>query len=63
MRNGKIIDALTSIDIQELLKPRGKMIEIYEGVNYGENFQTSPLRKVLQKLFALGQKIKTKETI
>ena len=32
------------------------MIEIYEGVIYGENFTISPYRKVIEKLFALRQK-------
>ena len=37
MRNGYIIDYLTSVDIQELVKIGGKTIEIYEGVIYREN--------------------------
>ena len=32
MRNGYIIDTLTSADIQEIVKNGGKVIEIYEGV-------------------------------
>ena len=32
MRNGYIIDTLTSVDIQEIVKIGGKLIEIYEGV-------------------------------
>ena len=31
MRNGYIIDTLTSVDIQEIVKIGGKVIEIYEG--------------------------------
>ena len=38
MRNGYIIDTLTSVDIQEIIKIGGKVIEIYEGVIYRENF-------------------------
>ena len=34
MRNGYIIDTLTSVDIQEIVKVGGKVIEIYEGVIY-----------------------------
>ena len=34
------------------------MIEIYEGVNYRENFKISSFRKVIEKLFALGKKCK-----
>ena len=58
MRNGYIIDTLTSVDIQEIVKIGGKVIEIYEGVIYRENFKVSPFRKVIEKLFALRQKYK-----
>ena len=58
MRNGYIIDTLTSVDIQEIVKVGAKVIEIYEGVIYRENFKISPFRKVIEKLFALRQKYK-----
>ena len=58
MRNGYIVDTLTSVDIQEIVKIGGKVIEIYEGVIYRENFKLSPFRKVIEKLFALRQKYK-----
>ena len=58
MRNGYIIDTLTSVDIQEIVKIGGKVIEIYEGVIYRENFKISPFRRVIEKLFALRQKYK-----
>ena len=58
MRNGYIIDYLTSVDIQEIVKIGGKVIEIYESVNYRKNFKVSPFRKVIDKLFALRQKYK-----
>ena len=58
MRNGYIIDTLTSVDIQELVKIGGKVIEIYQGVIYRENFKISPFRKVIEKLFASRQKYK-----
>ena len=58
MRNGYIIDVLTSVDICEIVKIGGKVVEIYEGVLYRENFKVSPLRKVIEKLFALRQKYK-----
>ena len=59
MRNGYyIIDTLTSVDIQENVKIGGKVVEIYEGVIYPENFKISPFRKVIEKLFALRQKYK-----
>ena len=58
MRNGYIIDYLTSVDIQEIVKIGGKVIEIYEGVIYRENFKVSPFRKVIDKLFAFRQNYK-----
>ena len=58
MRNGYTIDHLTSVDIQEIVKIRGKVIEIYESVIYRENFKVSTFRKVIDKLFALRQKYK-----
>ena len=58
MRNGYIIDTLTSVDIQEIIKIGGKVIQIYEGVIYRENFKISPFRKVIEKLFALRKKYK-----
>ena len=56
MRNGYIIDTFTSVDIQEIVKIGGKVIEIYEGVIYRENFRVSPFQKVIDKLFELRQK-------
>ena len=53
MRNGYIVDTLTSVDIQEIVKIGGKVIEIYEGVSYKENFKVSPFRKVIDILFKL----------
>ena len=58
MRNGYIVDYLTSVDIQDIVKIGGKVIEIYEGVIYKENFRVSPFGKVIDKLFALIQKYK-----
>ena len=58
MRNRYIIDTLTSVDIQEIVKIGGKVIVIYERVNYGENFKIPPFRKVIEKLFVLRQKYK-----
>ena len=58
MRNGYIIDTLTSVDICEIVKIGGRAIEIYEGVLYRENFKITPFRKVIEKLFASRQKYK-----
>ena len=56
--NGYIIDTLTSVDICEVFKKVGKVIEIYEGVIYRERFKISPFMKNLDKLFPLRQKYK-----
>ena len=52
------LGTLTSVDICEIVKIGGKVIKIYEGVVYRENFKISPFRKVIEKLFALRQKHK-----
>ena len=61
MRNGYIIDTLTSVDIFEIVKIGGKEIEIYKGVIYRENFKISPFRKGIENLFDLRQNLKTKK--
>ena len=61
MRNGYIIDTLTSVDIQEIVRIGGRVVQIYEGVIYRENFKISPFRKVIEKLFALRQKYKNEK--
>ena len=58
MRNGYIIDTLTSVDIQEIVKIEGKVIENYEGVIYRENFKVNPFRRVIDILFKLRKKYK-----
>ena len=58
MRIGYIIDTLTSVDIQEIVKIGGRVVEIYEGVVYRDNFKVSPFRKVIGEFFALRQKYK-----
>ena len=61
MRNGYIIDTLTSNDIHEIVNLGGKIIEIYEGVIYRENFEISQFRKVTEKLFALRKKFEDEQ--
>ena len=41
-----------------IYKIGGKVIEIYEGFIYRENFKVSPFKKVIDKLFELRQKNK-----
>ena len=49
MRNGYILDTLTSVDIQEIVKIGGKLIKVYEGVIYKQNFKVSPFKNVIDK--------------
>ena len=58
IRDGYIVDVLTSVDIQEIFKIGGKVTEIYEGVIYRENFKVSPCKKVIDNLFELRHKYK-----
>ena len=45
MRNGYVVDTLTSVDIHEIVKIGGKVIEFYEGVSYREDFKVSLFKK------------------
>ena len=58
MPNSYKLITFTSVDIQEFAKIGGKVIAIYEGVIYRENFKVSPFKKVIDKLFELRQKYK-----
>ena len=58
MRNGYIIELLTSVDIRQIVQIGGKVIEIYGGVIYREKFDPSPFKKVVDKLFAVRQNYK-----
>ena len=63
MRNCYFVDTLTSVDIQEIVKIGGKVIENYGGVFYRETFKVSLFKKVIDKKFELGQKLKMKITM
>ena len=56
MRNGYITQTLTTVDIQEIVKIGGKVIEIYEGVIYRETSKMNTFEKVIDKLLVLRQK-------
>ena len=59
LRNGYNVDVLTSVDIQEIVRFGGKVIKVYEGVLYRENFTVSPFREFMFKnLFDLRLKYK-----
>ena len=60
VRNGYIINTLTSVDTQEIVKIGGEAIKSYEGVVDRKKFKKSPFRKVIDKLFALRLKYKDK---
>ena len=51
-RNSYFIDTLKSVDLHELVKIGGKVLEIYEGVIFGGNYKISPFRKVTENIFA-----------
>ena len=58
MRNGYFTQVLTSVDIQKILKIRGRVIEIFEGDIYRENYEKNLFEKVIDNLFASRQKYK-----
>ena len=58
MRKGYIIDVLTFVDFQKIVENERIVIETYEGVLYGENFEVSPFKEVTDKLIELRQKDK-----
>ncbi|ESO96535.1 hypothetical protein LOTGIDRAFT_159950 [Lottia gigantea] len=41
-RNGFFSEVLTSVDIQEIVKAGGRIIRIFDGIVYEENFKTPP---------------------
>ena len=61
MRKSYIIQTLTSVDNQEIVKVGARVIEINQGVIYRENFKVSLFRKVFDNIFALRQKYKDKK--
>ena len=58
MRNGYITQVLTSVDIQEIVKIGGKVVEIYKGVIYRKNFVLSPTEKIIDEIIASRRKSK-----
>ena len=57
-RNGEIFDTLNSVDIQEIVRCGGKILKIYDGIVYEENYKISPFREYVEKLFNLRLKYK-----
>ena len=58
MSSGYILDTLTSVVIQEIVKIGGKVKEIYENFFIEKIFKVSLFEKVIDNLFELGQKWK-----
>ena len=58
MRNGYNIEYITIVDVQEIVKIRGRVVHVYEGVIHREYFKVSAFRNVIDKLIALRQKNK-----
>ena len=56
---GYTIYTLSSVDMQEIVKIGRKVIRTFEGVVYREKFKVSLFRKIIEKLFSVGQRIKT----
>ena len=63
MRKGSIMDVLTSVDIWDIFKMGGKVIEIYKGVFCRENFKIFPLRKVIEILLTSRQKYEGEKNV
>ena len=59
MRNGYVLDTLTSVDICETVSTRRKANRKHKGVIYRKNFKIPSFIKVIDKLFTLGQNKKT----
>ena len=58
MRNGYNVDVVARVDIGEIVKIGGRVIEIYKSVTFRENFKISTLNKDTENLFASRQKYK-----
>ena len=60
-RNGQIIDTISSVDIQEIVRFGGKIEKIYSGVVYEENYKVSPFYQYVTNLFELRLKYKSEK--
>ena len=63
MRNGFIIEILTSFAIQEIFKIGGKVITVYGVLLIQKIFEKPLFRNIIEKLIALGQRYKDNTTI
>ena len=58
LRNGLIVDVLTSVGIQENVKFGGNVVKVHEGANCRKKFKKSPFKKVFDEFIELRQKYK-----
>ena len=58
MRNGYFVDTSTTVDLQEIVKTGGKVVEISEGVICQETFEVSPFKKSSSLVILLRQRYK-----
>ena len=49
---------MNSVDIQEIVRCGGEIFNIYDGIIYEENYDVSPFRSYIEKLFDLRKKFK-----
>ncbi|PAA48597.1 hypothetical protein BOX15_Mlig030240g1 [Macrostomum lignano] len=57
-RNGKVIDTLCSVDIQEIVRMGGKILKIYSGIVYEKNYDFSPFQNYITNLFEMRKVFK-----
>ena len=50
MRNGIVVDTLTSIDIVEIVKPGGVVLDVYEGF-FCHNLEFNPYTEFVTDMF------------
>ena len=62
MRNGYIIDTLTSVDIQELVKIGGRLLKITKVVTIEKILRYRHLEKLSKNCLLYDKNIKTRET-
>ena len=58
MRNGLIIDTLTSVDIVEIVKCRGVILEVYEGF-FCHNLEYNPYTEIVTDMFEKRDMLKS----
>ena len=63
MRNGYIIQTLTSVDIREIIKIGGKVIKIYGGAFYSKKFTYLRLKKLLMNYLPSHEEAKERGTM